>query len=355
MAFSRGPEPAGRRLRPYDEVAAVVDTAVDAFRTGNMAAGRRLVEMLEDGPPDAAALVGRVLADLTARRVVAALAHGWSHRDLDEVGRRRLKARSGASATERGVRLLELLAGLPRLPPVAPPTSAPTAEGAMLAKVRALLAKAESTTFPEEAELLSAKAQELMARHRFDRVLVEDGATGTGPVGRRIWLDDPYADAKGHLLAVVARANRCRSVLLGGLGCSHLIGFADDLDMTELLHTSLLVQATRAMAAAGPQADARGRSRTRSFRQSFLVAYAWRIGGRLRDTADATEAEVDTTRGGGLLPVLARREARIEDATKASFPHAKRQSLAVSNGAGWAAGAAAAEMADLGVGQALPR
>ena len=35
----------------------------------------------------------------------------------------------------------------------------------MLERVRALLAKAESTTFPEEADALTAKAQQLMTRH----------------------------------------------------------------------------------------------------------------------------------------------------------------------------------------------
>ena len=38
-----------------------------------------------------------------------------------------------------------------------------------LSRVRALLAKAESSSFPEEAEALSAKAQELMTRHALDR------------------------------------------------------------------------------------------------------------------------------------------------------------------------------------------
>ena len=51
-------------------------------------------------------------------------------------------------------------------------------EPRILDKVRALLAKAESTEFPEEAEAYTAKAQELMARHRIDRAVL--GATGRG-------------------------------------------------------------------------------------------------------------------------------------------------------------------------------
>src|SRR5205807_2396905 len=81
------------------------------------------------------------------------------------------------------------------------------ADARILERVRALLAKAESTTFPEEAEALSAKAQELMARYAIDRALlggVGDGPHGVG--GRRIHIDDPYARSKFLLVDVVADA-----------------------------------------------------------------------------------------------------------------------------------------------------
>jgi hypothetical protein len=108
------------------------------------------------------------------------------------------------------------------------------------------------------------------------------------------------------------------------------------------------------MAAAGPHTDRRGRSRTRSFRQSFLIAYGWRIGERLRQASAATEEEVDTERGGEVLPVLVRRDAQVEAATASAFPRVSPMRTSVSNGAGWAAGSAAADLADLSVGQALP-
>ncbi len=43
---------------------------------------------------------------------------------------------------------------------------------ARLTTIRNLLAKAEATTFPAEAEAFTAKATELMARHRIDEALV---------------------------------------------------------------------------------------------------------------------------------------------------------------------------------------
>jgi hypothetical protein len=70
------------------------------------------------------------------------------------------------------------------------------------------------------------------------------------------------------------------------------------------------VQANRAMLAAGKHIGHRGESRTRSFRQSFLMAYAQRIGERLEATAAATQAAVPEVDAGRLLPVLAKRRSR---------------------------------------------
>ena len=67
----------------------------------------------------------------------------------------------------------------------------------ILDKVRALLAKAESTQFEAEAEAFTAKAQELMTRHRIDRaVLNASDDLGDAPAGRRLGIDDPYADVR---------------------------------------------------------------------------------------------------------------------------------------------------------------
>ena len=52
------------------------------------------------------------------------------------------------------------------------------ATDAVLARIRQLLAKAESTTFEAEALAFTAKAQELMTRHAIDAALVHDTAAG---------------------------------------------------------------------------------------------------------------------------------------------------------------------------------
>ena len=121
----------------------------------------------------------------------------------------------------------------------------------ILHRVTALLAKAESTTYPDEAEALTGKAQELMTRHAIDVAAVEaERGGGARTSGRRVGIDDPYARARVTLLSEVARANRCRAVWSRGLGFATVFGDEGDLDAVEVLYTSLLVQATRAMVVA---------------------------------------------------------------------------------------------------------
>jgi len=227
---------------------------------------------------------------------------------------------------------------------VASTTAAGEVDEKALAKVRGLLAKAESTEFPEEAEALSAKAQELMSRYSLHQA-VADHDRGRVPAasGRRLWMEAPYAGAKAMLVQSVATANRCRSVWSEKLGFVTVIGAETELDIVELLTTSLLVQANRAMLAAGSQVTRRGTSRTRSFRQSFLVSYATRIGERLDTASAAGTAEV--REDSRLLPVLAARSRAAEDLTDRLFPEMVQRSVSVSNADGWGAGRAAADLA----------
>jgi hypothetical protein len=225
----------------------------------------------------------------------------------------------------------------------------------MLDRVRALLAKAESTDFPEEADAFTAKAQELMTRHRIDHALLV-AATGERdqPVNRRVAVDNPYEAPKSLLLQVVAEANSCRAVWAKRFGFTTLVGFPTDLDSTELLFTSLLVQATRAMTQAKPTTDAYGRNTTRSFRQSFLTAYASRIGERLSTATDEVGEEMAGAVGGTqLLPVLAARDDAVRDAFEKQFPHLTHHETTINNRQGWASGRAAADRAALHGRQAV--
>jgi uncharacterized protein DUF2786 len=251
--------------------------------------------------------------------------------------------------------VLALLGTLPVLEPLLPlpgacrhtAVAAGDVDEKALGRVRALLAKAEATKFPEEAEALSAKAQELMSRYSLHEAVADhDRGRVRDAVAQRIWIDSPYAGAKALLVQAVATANRCRTVWTEHLGFVTAVGSETDLNLVELLTTSLLVQANRAMLAAGRQAGGRGHTRTRSFRQSFLLAYATRIGERLDTTNATVAAEVDDSR---LLPVLAARSRAADELTDRLFPSTVSRGISASNTAGWGAGRVAADLARLDV------
>lgn len=222
-----------------------------------------------------------------------------------------------------------------------------------LATVRGLLAKAESTTYDEEAEALSAKAQELISRYALERLLEQEaGGAGThAPGARRVWLEAPYVGAKAQLVHEVAKANTCRAVLSDPPGAMTVVGDEADLDAVELMATSLLVQAGTAMLRHGRAVDASGAVRTRSFRASFLMAFAIRIGERL--TATAEQVLHDSGHESDLLPVLRSRSEAVEEAFAQLVPGTVTRTRSISNAAGWRAGQAAADLAAIDVRQRL--
>jgi len=233
------------------------------------------------------------------------------------------------------------------------------------AKVRLLLAKAESTEYPEEAAAYTAKAQELIALHAIDMALVEEREGKGQIITRVIEVPSPYPKEKFILLGGTARANNCRALL--GLERETLmrmaddrsffehkgkfasvVGYESDLDAVEMLFTSLLVQAVNEMLAHGPQVNAWGENRTKSFRRSFLYQFASTVRERLAEATDLARKDAVESRGESLLPVLVSREEAVEAEVNTRFPDAGTLRTSVSNYAGVLAGAAAGRRADIG-------
>ncbi|MFF7211199.1 DUF2786 domain-containing protein [Streptomyces sp. NPDC008238] len=337
--------------------------------------------------------VGRAVATAVGGLLRGCRARGWEDADLLRMVRRELRpehVRLAGRLTEDGggdpagllgaygaaerldrftvattvLELVRLLGRLPGITPAAAPEAASGATGhPMLRRIRALLAKAESTAFPEEAEALSAKAQHLMARHSVDEAVVAGTAAGGGgPGARRIGVDRPYEAPKALLLDAVAAANRCRAVWSAEFGFSTVVGWEADLEAVEVLYTSLLVQAEAAMRGGGVPGPAARRPRrkggrgggggggggdlSRDFRESFLIAYAGRVGERLATASrDATEEAARATGATEVLPVLAAREVAVGRAADAMFPDTRTQRLRGRDHEGWARGTAAADRA----------
>ncbi|MDW4906929.1 DUF2786 domain-containing protein [Streptomyces sp. ADMS] len=322
-------------------------------------------------PADVARLVRRELDDVHVRQV-STLITAQAPKDRARGSRwtdqlKDLAATPAPPRTDRfthATAVLELYRLLLTLPALEPLEDQPAkaGEGArpesrMLPRIRALLAKAEATGFPEEAEALSAKAQELMARHSIDEALLAAGAPAAdAPRACRLGVDAPYEEAKAVLLHAVADANRCRAVWNEALGFSTVVGFEPDLEAVELLYTSLLVQATAAMTKAEAAQRAKGRNRTKTFRQSFLAAYAHKMGTRLASTAAAQTAEAAATGSTApLLPVLATRDLAVTAHLDQMFPTTTTTRLrGVTDEAGWAEGTAAADRAALHAHTRLP-
>ena len=383
----RGSTQQGRRPAwdPVEEAFAVADRGVAmavrvlSSRTSDDSDARRQVELLEQRLAGERHVLELAAGSALTRLVEQVVDGGWGPGDLAELVSRRAHARhlpvlaaalhhdrrdhdrgvDWQAACERlgpearlrlpstallasALRVAAVLTGAPRLAVPATQTGGTGTTHPKLAKVRALLAKAESTQFDEEAEALSAKAQELITRYALDQLLHGASPGGTGHHVRRLWLDAPYTRAKANLVHVVAEANRCRAAFAQGCDFSVVVGAAHDIEAVELVVTSLLVQADAAMLRHSRQTS--GRARTRSFRQSFLLAYAARIGERLRA---ATRDAVDARDDGRLLPALLDHDAKVEAAFDAMVPHRAAAGPAATSADGWAAGTVAADLARL--------
>jgi hypothetical protein len=352
----------GALVERADDARAVVEQRIDVA-----------VEALWHGgwtPADLVHVTGRQLSPAHAEEATErVLLDGRRRTERGQAMHPRWREQLDALAQERGSpeplgleqqlrRMVELLTLVVRLPSVTTTIPRPGAiwsersavgvhlDARMLARVRALLAKAESTSFEEEAEAFTAKAQELIARYAIDEALLHTVDDIGDPSVRRVLIDDPYADGKAALLGEVADANRCRVVHSPALGWVTAFGYDHDLDALELLGMSLLTQATTAMLRHGPQRDVTGTSRTRAFRRAFLYGFAQRIGERLRR---ATEEQVAASAddAGRLVPVLDARDERLRAAQAAAFPEVVSRTTSLSDATGWYAGQAAAEHADL--------
>lgn len=226
----------------------------------------------------------------------------------------------------------------------------PAATDAWTTRVRALLDKAESTDFPEEAESLIAKAQELMARHAIDDAMVQRSrsANQDDVEVRTIPISPPYASAKAALLGAVATANECRVVWRNsgdGIAEATMVGHATDLDNTETLYLALSLHAVRAMLSAEvPRGDT-----PRRFRRAFLLAFAGRIGERLREANAVARQEYEAETGTSVAVVLADRANAVEKAYRREFPRVRSTTMTVSSGAGLRSGRAAADRARIGL------
>ena len=228
----------------------------------------------------------------------------------------------------------------------------------LLDRVRKLLAKAEAEgVTPHEAEALTGKAAELMARYGIDRARLGAIRPETDtPADKLVTLDNPWANVKAHLLSGLAQALRCQCVLLKGSGTGmrvHVFGYASDIERADILFTSLLVQMARGLAA---QEVPAGAPSARAWRRSWMLGFISAVVIRVRsaEQAAAQEADDDDTQqaatgnsGPSTALVLADRTMTIRRNAQRAYPRT-RQARVTYTGNGDASGYREGERADIG-------
>ena len=233
----------------------------------------------------------------------------------------------------------------------------------LLNRIRALLAKAESTDFPEEAETYTAKAMQLISKYGIDQTLLQ-AKEKTSVVGDRIFkVYAPFARDKITFFNAIVNALGGRAVFLShkskinhGFEELHVFATETDLARIDMLFTSLLVQCANAMNHAVRNSIA-GQQRPRKFKSDFLYGFTNEVSLRLlRAEREAAKAAQNAAKAQGTstdLVLISKKEQvdrRVEDVYSNLQSSNRRRSEV---GAGYGYGKAAGERADLGGGTGI--
>lgn len=225
-----------------------------------------------------------------------------------------------------------------------------------LDKVQKLLAMAERTDNPAEAEAFSAKAEQLMLTYAIDQAMLDAARTPEERekiVAVRMKLYAPYVSPKRVLVHNVAAVFNVQTIFTDtvrytakdSVGYSTLVGFTSDVEKVELLVTSLLVQQTRAIAAARPPY----RTNLRRFRNSFAMGFAETVIARVRKAFAEAKKEATSTGGTSTELALFDRKQMVRAEYDAMFPtRTKSRAVSVNSAQGYRDGQAAGQRADLG-------
>lgn len=229
----------------------------------------------------------------------------------------------------------------------------------ILDKIMKLLAKAEGTKNPHEAEAFTAKAIDLMTKWSVDEAML---AAHRGVVNRNevisvvIPVRGVYFKAHMDMLNQLGIAFGFRRVSTGKTWQDKTIkdrmvwvGFENDLAAAQLLYTSLLVQLEVALRAFVKENDRQfsyaSASEKYQMRRSFMIGFNDVVGKRIRESR---KTATDTTPGAGL--VLASRSQEIDDKVADLFPNLRvgRGREIRLNATGYSGGKIAGANANLG-------
>lgn len=185
----------------------------------------------------------------------------------------------------------------------------------MLQKIEALLRKAESTHFEEEAAAFYAKAQELMEKYAISEEALWklDPSKSESPILETVHIKGDAAYDKFVLLSTLAQVNRCQAWKNNSGGRRdrsydvRIAGYPSDIAFVTALYASLLLQLDLACVLAEVEEDYIESLRT--WRISFTEAYCSRVSRRLLEQHKRRQ---EPSTGSSKELVLAR-EKKVED------------------------------------------
>ncbi|HUA42828.1 MAG TPA: DUF2786 domain-containing protein [Streptosporangiaceae bacterium] len=224
----------------------------------------------------------------------------------------------------------------------------------LLERVRKLLAKAEAEGVTvAEAQALTGKAAELMAKYGIDRALLAAARPETDkPDNRIVEIYNPWARIQAHLLCGLGAALRCQCILLPARTGQrvHIFGYASDIERAEVLYTSVLVQMWHGLIAADVPA---GADSARAWRRSWLLGFVAAVIARVRaaeQRAEQAAAAAPDGASGRAALVLADRSMVIRQNVAHAYPHTRKAKITYT-GTGYGAGYDQGKRADIGTGR----
>lgn len=242
-------------------------------------------------------------------------------------------------------------------------------------KIAKLLAKAESTT-PEEAEMLTAKAQTLMAQYAIDEAMIEAAQNFSGAAStideEEFVMVGIYRFPIAELCVAILFTNDLKVVGMGGK--PHRVvdgklfketivykatGYKGDLDRARMLFTSLQLQALTAENAWWRENKDQHEWKPKGGhyeRRQFLFSFADETHRRLREAKQRGQKAAEKEHAhesDSMALVLASKESKVLAKFEELHPNLRKGRAKSYQGGGWdahTAGTAAGRRADLGSG-----
>lgn len=218
----------------------------------------------------------------------------------------------------------------------------------LIERIKALIAKAESSTFAAEADAFMAKAQGLIDAYAIEESNLKD--FDVGEVGHEnLVLKGSYSAERSTIWAVVAEANRCRILNLRLYRSSKvseviLVGHPQDREVVKLMAFSLETQALTRMKSLEISAGISPVVTRRSFLRGFVMEIQRRLQAqqRLRDSLDGPQ-------GGSVSRALVQVGENVDRYVQDQFDvSVGRTRRALSDGEAYSTGRLAGANADVG-------